>query len=73
MVKINVGGIFLHFGDGVNLRYYAAGEIVPEKHQLFVAFEDGSVLVGTVAIYGGLWCFEDGAFNDNVYYKASKE
>lgn len=72
-VEINAGGIFLHFCDGVNLRYYAAGENVPPKHQLFVAFEDGSALVGTVAMYGGLWCFAEGAFDDNVYYKAAKK
>lgn len=72
-VEINAEGIFLHFGDGVNLRYYAADEIVPQKHQLFVAFEDGSALVGTVAMYGGLWCFTEGAFDDNDYYKAAKK
>jgi len=72
-VEINVGGIYLHFCDGVNLRYYAAGENIPPKHQLFIELEDGSALVGTVAMYGGLWCFAEGAFDGNVYYKASKE
>ena len=72
-MEINAGGIFLHFGDGVNLRYYAAGETIPEKHQLFVAFEDGSALVGTVSMYGGLWCFAEGRLTTMLITKPRRK
>jgi len=62
----------LHFGDGVVLRYYEAGEPLPAKHQLLITFDDDSALVGTIAMYGGLWAFPAGAMDDNFYYKAAK-
>jgi len=72
-VEIEAEDSLLHFGDGVILRYYENGEKLPDKHQLLVVFEDGSALVGTVAMYGGLWAFPPGAMDDNFYYKAAKE
>jgi formamidopyrimidine-DNA glycosylase len=71
-VEIEVEGAVLHFGDGVILRYYEAGEKLPTKHQLLVTFNDDSSLIGTVAMYGGLWAFPAGAMDDNVYYTAAK-
>ena len=62
----------MHFGDGAILRYYEAGEQLPVKHQLLITFNDNSSLVGTVAMYGGLWAFPIGAMNDNIYYMAAK-
>ncbi len=72
LVEISVGDATLLFGDGVNLRYYAAEEALPDKHQLWIEFEDGSSLVGSVRMYGGIWAFPAGSF-DNKYYKMSKE
>jgi len=72
-VEISAGGAGLHFGDGVALRYYEPDAKLPDKHQMLVVFEDGSALVGTVAMYGGLWAFPDGAMDDNFYYKAAKD
>lgn len=72
-VEIEAEGAVLHFGDGVNLRYYDADEKLPAKHQLLITFDDGSSLVGTVAMYGGLWAFPVGGMDDNFYYKAAKE
>lgn len=71
-VEIEADSAVLHFGDGVILRYFDAGEKLPAKHQLLVTFNDGSSLVGTVAMYGGLWAFPAGAMDDNVYYMAAK-
>ena len=70
-IEIEAEGAVLHFGDGVNLRYYEVGEKRPVKHQLLVVFDDGSALVGSVAMYGGLWAFPPGAMDDNSYYMAS--
>lgn len=61
----------LLIGDGTNMRYYPAGEKLPEKFQLAVIFEDGSCLVFTVAMYGAIYAFK-GLF-DNKYYKGSIE
>jgi formamidopyrimidine-DNA glycosylase len=72
LVEIPVNNATLLFGDGVNLRYYEPEEALPEKHQLRLEFEDGSSLVGSVQMYGGLWAFPAGSF-DNKYYKMSKE
>lgn len=72
-VEIEAQGMVLHLADGVNLRYYECGEKLPAKHQLLVMFEDDSALVATVAMYGGIWCFKSGEFDDNLYCKAAKE
>lgn len=72
LVEISASGATLLFGDGVNLRYCAAKEVIPNKNQLLIEFEDGSSLVGSVRMYGGLWAFPAGSF-DNKYYRISKE
>ncbi|MCL2085223.1 MAG: endonuclease VIII, partial [Oscillospiraceae bacterium] len=72
-INIEAEGVTLHFCDGVNLRYFDAGETLPVKHQLLVSFDDGSALVTTVAMYGGMMAFPAGAMDDDLYYKAAKE
>lgn len=71
-VEIEVEDVRVLISDGVNIRYYAAGETVPPKHQLYVEFDDGSSLVCTVQMYGGLWAYREGE-NDNKYYLTAKE
>lgn len=71
MVEIEARSMALLFGDGVGLRYLAAGEQRPPKHQLLIEFEDETALTGTVQMYGGMWCFKRGEF-DNPYYLAAK-
>ncbi|MGB4200285.1 MAG: zinc finger domain-containing protein, partial [Thermotogota bacterium] len=44
---------------------------VPKKDQLLIGFEDGSYLSAVVQMYGGLWCFPSGSF-DNPYYLSAK-
>ena len=72
-VEISAEGAAIHFGDGVVLRYYEKSGDAPAKHQLLVVFDDDSALVGTVAMYGGLWAFPAGSMDDNIYYKAAKQ
>ena len=72
LVEIGAGNVKLLFGDGVNLRYYRKGEQLPGKHQLLLEFDDGSSLVGWVQMYGGLWAFREGEF-DNKYYLIAKK
>jgi formamidopyrimidine-DNA glycosylase len=51
MVEIQADNTRLVFNDGVNLRYYQEGEKLPEKHQLDIAFENHSHLIGSVQMY----------------------
>lgn len=60
---------YLTVGDGTILRYGNKGEKHPDKHQLLIAFDDGSFLVCTIAMYGGIWAYK-GVF-DNKYYRGS--
>ncbi len=61
----------LCFNDGVNARIIDPGQEVPRKYQLRVDFTDGGILVFTVAMYGGIFCFRD--VYDNEYYMKSRE
>ena len=70
-VRIAAGDARMVFSDGVNLRYLAPGTKPPDKHQLLLEFDDGSCLVGSVQMYGGLAAFPKGK-NDNQYYLVAK-
>ncbi len=68
-VEITAGDAHLIFNDGVNARLYPAGEKLPAKHQLLLIFTDGSALVCTIQMYGGLYAFikpPDGDFYDTA-------
>ena len=71
-VEIAAGDVRVLFSDGVNLRYLGPGQKPPDKHQLLLQFDDGSCLVGSVQMYGGLSVFPE-ALNDNKYYLVAKE
>lgn len=60
-----------HFliSDGTSMRYGQAGELHPVKHQQLLVLDDGSFLVFTVAMYGGIYAFQ--REYDNPYYQGS--
>ena len=70
-VEIAVDHLRILLAEGVNMRFLAAGEPLPKKHQLLITFTDGSALVCTVQMYGGLSVFAKGA-NTSEYYLAAK-
>ena len=70
-VEIAVEDARILLAEGINLRYIAAGETLPKKHQLLIRFTDGAALVCSVQMYGGLWAFIEGMY-DNEYYLAAK-
>ncbi|MCL2315461.1 MAG: endonuclease VIII [Actinomycetia bacterium] len=72
MPEIWAGDVRVCFTDGVNVRYLAPGDARPAKHQLLLDFDDGSAVCCTVAMYGGLWAFPAGQF-DNPYYRVAGE
>lgn len=63
--------ISLCFNDGVNARLFAPTDSIPVKYQLRMDFTDGWTLLFTVAMYGGIICFEH--TYDNEYFMKSKE
>lgn len=72
LIELTLQDEKLVFGDGVALRFFAAGEKLPAKHQLHIEFDDFTSLVCTVQMYGGLWAFHQGE-NQNPYYLVAKE
>lgn len=72
MLEIKVEDAVLVFSDGVNLRFHRENEKRPQKHQLLLEFDDLSALSASVQMYGGLWAFRNGEF-DNIYYQQAKE
>jgi len=71
-VEIEAEGAIMHFGDGVNIRYFGKEDKLPAKYQLWVKFEDGSSLVCAIAMYGGMWCCKKGELDD-FYSQAARE
>lgn len=72
MVEIKSGSATILIGDGVGLRYHEPSEKYPQRHQLLIEFDDSSAISATVQMYGGMWCFKNGEF-ENPYYKVAKE
>lgn len=71
-LELKLEDTYLVLGDGVGLQYLEKDAKRPSKHQLLVEFEDGSALSSSVQMYGFLWCFKEGEF-DNPYYYVAKE
>jgi formamidopyrimidine-DNA glycosylase len=67
MVEIHIDDAVLLFTDGVSLKFHTGGEKRPQKHQLLVEFADGTALSGSIQMYGGLWCFKEGEYQNKYY------
>lgn len=65
-------GVRFAFSDGSNVSYIEPGGKLPLKHQLLIGFDDDSALIFTIRMYGMLWAFEEGKF-DNPYYLRGRE
>ena len=71
MSELQLDGLKLTVGDGTNVRYYAPGAKLPEKHQLRLDFGDGSAMLCSVQMYGGIWLMEGDAYEG--YQRTAKE
>lgn len=71
-VEIEAEDARIAFGDGVSPRFHGPDEPRPAKHQLLIELDDGSALSGSVQMYGGLFAFRAGEY-DNPYYRAARE
>lgn len=65
------GDVLVLLSDGAVPRLLAPAEPVPDRHQLRLDLDDGSTLVVTIAMYGGVQAFRDGE-NDNPYYLVAR-
>lgn len=72
-VEMAAGDVRIALNDGVNARYLAPGKEPPKKHQLYIRFGDGSALVCTVQMYGGMMVFPDGGMDDNFYHTVARD
>jgi len=72
LVELTAGDEALVLGDGVSLRLLASGDPLPAKHQLAVRLDDGSALVASVQMYGGMWLAPPGGL-DSPYYRVARE
>ena len=37
---------------------------------MLIRFSDGTILMGSIQMYGGLWCFREGEFENEYRYNA---
>lgn len=72
MLEIKAEDMCLVLGEGVAVRYHGENEKRPQKHQLLIEFDDFTAISASVQMYGSLFCFKDGTF-DNKYYLIAKE
>jgi len=72
LVDITVGEWALVLGDGVTLRRISPGQALPAKHQLALRLDDGSALVASVQMYGGIWLAGAGGL-DSPYYRLARD
>lgn len=70
MIELWFDEMRIVLGDGAIPRYYTKEEKKPAKHQLQLVFADGSELYVSIAMYGGIWAFQEGSFDNPYYLKA---
>jgi len=72
-VEVHSSQAMLLFSDGVNLRWHPKAGPIPKKHQLLLGFDDNTALSATVAMYGGIQCWDKEDEFDNPYYTIAQE
>ena len=72
------GNVEIEAGDmtlvlSTSMRYHAAGEKRPPRHQLLLEFADGAALSATVQMWGCMLCFEKGTSDGLKDYALARE
>ena len=70
MVEVQADDVVILLGCIVP-RFHTIDEKRPEKHHLLIEFEDGTAISATVQLYGELFCFKEGEFQ-NPYYDIAR-
>ncbi len=63
-VELALGDARLLFSEGATMRLLDPDARRPPKHQLLVEFDDGRALIASIQMYGGLWAYPEGGFED---------
>ena len=71
-LEFEAGGARLAVSEGATWKFHADQADVPAKHQLLLAFADGSALSLSVRMYGGILCFPAGGAENEYYLLAEK-
>lgn len=71
-LELRIGDVYLALSEGANMTFLPQGSKIPQKHQLLMELDDGSAVVVSVQMYGGIMCFREGE-NQNPYYLAVRE
>lgn len=72
-VEVTVSQATLLFSDGVNLRLHPQAGPIPKKHQLLLGLDDDTHLSASIAMYGGVICWDRTDEYENSYYAIAKE
>jgi formamidopyrimidine-DNA glycosylase len=72
MLELQLGDLRIVLADGATLRYYEDYTLAPKKNQLYLEFDDDTALAVTIQMYGGIWLFIEGEFQ-NPYYQGALE
>lgn len=67
------GGSRLLFRDGIRFYLADSENNLPKKHQLLLAFSDGTFLACSVAMYGAMMFYPDEKEQTDIYYRAAAE
>jgi formamidopyrimidine-DNA glycosylase len=70
MVEGAADDLRLLFSEGARLGILPPGSPEPRKHQFLMRFDDGTALVASVQMYGGMGLVPEG-WSDNPYYRVS--
>lgn len=71
-VEINLSRSTLLFSDGTNLRVHPTSGPIPIKHQLLLGLNDGTFFSASIAMYGGVFCWDIETNFENIYYDIAK-
>ncbi|MCK9536889.1 MAG: endonuclease VIII [Bacilli bacterium] len=72
-IEIFANDIRILYAEGIKFAYCLTEDKIPEKHQLLLKFNDLSILTATVGLYGGLYVFRAGTFNNDYYLIAQEK
>ncbi len=72
LIEIEAEDIRILLGDGVKIKFHEKAEKRPQKHQLLIEFSDFTALSCVIQMYGGIWCYKNGEF-DNPYFLLAME
>ena len=70
-LEIRAEDAFIALSEGTNLTFLPPGSPLPQKHQLLLELDDGSVLFVAVQMYGDILCFRMDEVA-NPYYLGAK-